>query len=136
MSCWNTTEAGRKCDQNVTVKSSAAGQNSSSEASAHVRQHGVPLLSHTSWCLESALLSSSHSSVKSAPGLGETGERRAEAAAAAVPHLSASPLSIIRFPCQPDLATLSPWRAVFPPSFQIFLSTSFPRNGYLGKVTQ
>lgn len=37
-------EVGRKCDQNVTVRSLAAEQ--SSEASAHVRLCEVPLLSH------------------------------------------------------------------------------------------
>ena len=76
-----------------------------------------------------AVPSTSHSSVKSAPRLGEKGERRAEAAAVVVPHLSASHLSLTPFPCQPDLATQSPCHAVFPPSFQIFPSTSFPRNG-------
>lgn len=76
-----------------------------------------------------AVLSCSHSLAKPAPRLGERGQRRAEVAAAAVPHLSASPLSITPFPCQPDLATLSPWHAVFPPSFQMLPLTSFPQNG-------
>lgn len=52
MRCWNTIEVGRKCDQNVTVKSLTAAETSSSEVSGHIGQCGVPILSHISWCLE------------------------------------------------------------------------------------